>query len=323
MDKLCIIIAGVNEWPRVIYTLRAVYEEFRDRADFELVYVDNFPDALDQWNKERVPDDSYEVIQGSVRHLPGLRTMNYKDHLSHWVCKRKAVESSKADFFLFLDAHVIPGRDVLFNQFEYYRKHHEILNGSLHVPTTYKILDSRALQYRMVNELDKGWISYSFTGYRPGDGKPYPVPCHTTDGSLISRDVYNRFGGWPEIMESWGGGENLFNFTLSILGMNKWMMPGYPLYHDGAPRGYSYNWTGLHIVNRLIAMYMVGGKEFAELYLANQKGNPEANAKTGNYVLRDPEVVAQRKHIETQQKIDIHEWAAKWKDRWLKGDKYD
>jgi hypothetical protein len=130
MSKLAIIITGVNEWPQVIYTLRSVYEEFKDRADFELIYVDNFPSVLDQWNQGRVPDKSYEVIKDAVKLVPGLRVMEYRDHLSHWVCKRKAVESSGADFFLFLDAHVVPGRDCLFNQYEYYRAHHEELNGS-------------------------------------------------------------------------------------------------------------------------------------------------------------------------------------------------
>jgi hypothetical protein len=316
-DKLAIIVAGVNEFPRIIYTLRSVYEEFRDRANFELIYIDNFPDTLDAYNKERVADDSFGIIEGSQRHMNGLKVMAYRDHLSHWVCKRKAVESTDAGFFLFLDAHVIPGRDVLFNQWEYYRAWHEELKGSLHVPTTYKILDSRPLQYKMVNELDKGYIGYSFTGYRPGDGKPYCVPCHTTDGCMMSRKVYDAFGGWPEIMEAWGGGENLFNFVMAILGLNKWMMPGYPLYHDGAPRGYSYNWTGLHIVNRLVAMYMIGGEELAIRYIKNQKGNAERNMEKAIAIMANDEVKAQREHIAAHQITDIEWWAREWKDQWL------
>lgn len=313
MAKLSIIITGVNEWPQVIYTLRSVYEEFRDRADFELVYVDNFPTVSDQWNRNRTPDQSYGVIKGSEKLIPGLRVMEYRDHLSHWVCKRKAVESSTADFFLFLDAHVIPGRDCLFNQFEYYREHHEELNGSLHIPITYKILESHLLQYKMINELEKGWLGYSFTGYRHGNGKPYKVSCHTTCGCMVSRKVYERFGGWPDVMQAWGGGENLFNFSLSVLGMNKWLMPGRPLYHDGAPRGYSYNNDGL-FVNRLVAMYMIGGRSLADLYRINQQGNPETLARLSDAALANSDVVKQREHIEANQITDIGAWARSWVD---------
>ena len=316
MDKLATIIVGMNEWPQVIYTLRAVCEEFRDRSDFELIYVDNFPTVLDEWNKKRSPDQSYNVIKQSENLLPNFRVMEYRDHLSHWVCKKKAIQSSKADFFLFLDAHVLPGRDCLFNQYEYYRKHHKELNGSLHVPITYKILENHLLQYKMNNELNKGWLSYSFTSHRPGDGKPYPVSCHSMCGCIISRKVYEKFGGWPDMMESWGGGENLFNFTLSILGMNKWLIPGRPLYHDGAPRGYSYNSNGL-VKNRLIAMYMIGGDELAHLFLINQKGDPSILKNVYHSILSNPEIIAQRKHIESQQVIDIHSWATQWKDKWL------
>src|SRR5574343_874962 len=216
-EKLAVIIAGMNEFPRVIYTIRSVYEELRGRANFEIIYVDNFPDILDKWNQGRVPDESFEMIKGSVKHFPNLRVLEYRDHLSHWVCKRKAVESTDADFFIFLDAHVIPSRNSIFNQWEFYRKNHEQLNGSLHLPTTYKILEDRWLQYRLVNDLQDGYISYSFTGYRHGNGEPYMVPCHTTDGCMMSRRVYDAFGGWPEIMQAWGGGENLFNFVMSVL----------------------------------------------------------------------------------------------------------
>lgn len=311
-DKLAIIITGVNEWPQVIYTIRSIYEEFRDRANFELIYVDNFPNILDQWNSNREPDQSWKVINESAKNLPNFRVMEYRDHLSHWVCKSKAVESSNANFFLFVDAHVIPGRDCLFNQYEYYRKNHEELNGSIHVPLTYKILEGHLLQYKMINELDKGWIGYTFTTHNQRDGKPYKVPCHSTCGSLISRRVYEQFGGWPELMQAWGGGENLFNYTLSVLGMNKWLLPGKPLYHDGAPRGYSYNNDGL-ILNRTIAMYMVGGYELAELYIKNQEGNKQILNAMLDKIISNNQIVEQRKLIELNQITNINAWANQWK----------
>lgn len=130
---------------------------------------------------------------------------------------------------------------------------------------------------------------------------------------MVSRKVYERFGGWPDVMQAWGGGENLFNFSLSVLGMNKWLMPGRPLYHDGAPRGYSYNNDGL-FVNRLVAMYMIGGRSLADLYRINQQGNPETLARLSDAALANSDVVKQREHIEANQITDIGAWARSWVD---------
>lgn len=316
MAKLSIIIVAFNEWPQIIYTLRSVYEEFRDRADFEIIYVDNFPDKLDEWNKGKVIDQSYEVMKEAVQcqFLKNFKMIEYRDHLSHWAAKTKAVESLKSDFFLFLDAHVVPGRDSLFNQYEYYKQHHEKLNGTLHIPITYKIIENHLLQYRMINELNKGWLGYTFTTYHHFN-KPYKVSCHSTCGCMMSRKVYDKFGGWPSMMEAWGGGENLLNFVLPVIGMNKWLIPGQPLYHDGAPRKYTYNWKGL-LKNRLIAMYMIGGEKLANLYAVNQKGDQKEISEIVKSVILNTEVLAQRKLIESQQVIDIQSWANQWKDNW-------
>lgn len=313
MSKLSIIITGMNEYPQVIYTIRSVYEEFKNRADFEIVYVDNFPTVLDQWNQGKIQDKSLAIIKKSVSILPEIRVLEYKDHLSHWVCKRKAVESSNADFFLFLDAHVVPSRDSLFNQYEYYQQHHEEMNGSLHVPLTYHILENHMLQYKMIDQLNKGFLGYSFTPHRIKDKKPYKVPCHSTCGCMFSRKIYEKFGGWPELMEAYGGGENLFNYTLSIIGMNKWLIPGKPLYHDGSPRSYSYNWKGLFI-NRLTAMYMIGDRKLAELFKDNQTGDKKILETIMENILSNSEVISQRKLIESQQVIDIYSWVKEWKD---------
>jgi hypothetical protein len=114
-------------------------------------------------------------------------------------------------------------------------------------------------------------------------------------------------------MEAYGGGENLFNYTLSIIGMNKWLIPGKPLYHDGAPRSYSYNWKGLFI-NRLTAMYMIGDRKLAELFKDNQTGDKKILETIMENILSNSEVISQRKLIESQQVIDIYSWVKEWKD---------
>ena len=42
MPKLSIIVPYVNEYPQVMFTLRNLGEELLDRADFEIIAVNNF-----------------------------------------------------------------------------------------------------------------------------------------------------------------------------------------------------------------------------------------------------------------------------------------
>jgi hypothetical protein len=62
---------------------------------------------------------------------------------------------------------------------------------------------------------------------------------------------------------------------------------------------------------------MIGGDELAHLFLINQKGDPSILKNIYHSILSNPEIVAQRKHIESQQVIDIHSWVNQWKDKWL------
>jgi hypothetical protein len=310
-EELSIIIPQVNEYPQVIFTVRAVHEELRDRVDHRIYVVDNW--CLEAKDQGREADKSLEYLQGMSQRLPWLEVLTYTDKLSHWVAKRKGVAASTGKFLMFLDAHVLPARDAIYNQFCYYRDHYEELDGPLHLPTTYHILESHILKYKLVNELvESGYIGYSFTGFCGDEhGYPFQVPCHTTDGCMITRELYEAVGGFSESYSQWGGGENALNFTLAILGKKIWVMPRPAvLYHHGEKRGYNYTFDGL-FKNRCIAMYLIGGEELAQRYTETHRGNQRAL----HAIYEDIIVTCrpQRELIQSQQVIDIYSWAEQWR----------
>lgn len=311
MAELSVIMPSVQEWPLPAFTCRAIYEELRDRVDFEFIYVDNWCEqSKAQGHPER--DRTLGYLESMAKGWPWLKTMAYEEKLSHWNAKRVAVEASTGKFIWFVDAHVIISRDALYKQFCYYRDHHEELNGVLHLPVTYHVMEYRRLMYKLVDELDtSGYLGYSFTNYRPpSDGPTFQVPCMTTDGMMITRELYDYIGGLPKSLGIWGGGENFINFTLAVLGKTVNIMVGDSLNHHGDKRGYSYNFDDL-FRNRCTAAYMYGGEELAVKYAANHKGRP-SHLKMLCLEVMD-ECYLQRKMIETRQVIEIREWVKKWK----------
>lgn len=313
-SALSVIIPFVNEWPSIAYTVQAIYEEFRDRGiSFEVILVDNW--CNDMTAQKREPDRSHNHFKDAklLDGLPWLRVLYYKDKLSHWQCKNLGAEHSKGDILFFCDAHCLPSRDCVWKAYEYYRDHHEGLNGSLHLPLTYHIMEHRKLMYRLVAKPEKGVLHYKFCSFDESQIIPFKRPCMSTCGMMITRELFNELGGWPRELGIYGGGENFFNWALAVMGKHVWLMPGHPLRHHGDKRGYNWNYDDYHR-NRLLATYVTLGKIWAERYLENAvKGSPRRKRDMFCGVL--DACIEHRQHIKERAVIDVEDWVEEWESK--------
>lgn len=306
MAELSVIIPFCNEYPQVLFTVQSVAQELRDRVDFEIIAINNFCAEVAAQDKEE--DPGAEALKATMRQNPWLKVVDYREKLSHWQAKNLGVKHSSGRFLWFCDAHCLVSRDSLFKMFAFYRDNWRELNGTLHLPLTYKIMESRRLIYKLVAQLDHGWMHYSFTGYRDSPA-PYAVPCMSTCGMMMARELYDALGGWPAELGIYGGGENFINFSLAVLGKTVNIMPGGPLFHHGAPRQYSWNYTDFKR-NQIIATYLFGGRALAELFTLHCKGNQEVLRGIAEEVF--VKCAEHRQLIKRQQKLDIREWVSKW-----------
>jgi len=306
MAELSIIVPFVLEWPQVVFTIRSIAEELLGRVDFEILAVDNFCETIVKQGKTQ--DKTYDHLVALQRGYPWLKALKYEDKLSHWQAKNLAVSQSTGKFLWFCDAHCAVRRDSLYKMYSYYKEHYEDLNGTLHLPLSYHILEWRKLLYKLVWEPKVGNIHYSFTAYREGD-KPYRMPCMSTCGMMMTRELYDELGGWPTELGIYGGGENFINFTLAVLGKNINIFPGDQLCHHGDKRGY--HWYGDDYArNRCIANYMFGGVDLARTLMDNRRGSRRVLYQIFNNVLDTCE--EQRKMIEAKQVMTIEDWAQQW-----------
>ena len=310
MTELSVIIPVCNEFPQVLFTVQSIAQELRDRVDFEIIIINNYCNEV---KKQGYPEDkSYEALLASERINPWLKVLHYKDKLSHWQAKNMGVKASTGQFLWFSDAHCIISRDALFHMLKFYKYNYEELNGTLHLPLTYKILESHKTLYKLIYQPEIGTVHYTLTGYRYGkEFNIAQVPCMSSCGCMMTRNFYNEIGGWPKELGIYGGGENFLNFTSAILGKTVNIFcgnQGDPLFHHGEKRGYSYNYDD-YTKNRTVATYMFGGKKWAQKYIQHRKGNPEVNRNILNKVLESGR--EQREMIKTKQVMTIEEWVTK------------
>lgn len=196
--------------------------------------------------------------------------------------------------------------------FTYYKENHEELNGSIHLPLTYHILEYHKLIYKLRANLETNEVHYSFTPFRPAE-VPYKVPCMSTCGMMVSRELYDKRGGWPTELGIYGGGENFWNFVSAVMGENIWIMPGPALRHHGDRRGYHWNDYD-YKRNKALATYLFGGRKFMDKFLLNAKVPTRNQTKISDSILMT--CWQQRELIKKQQVISIEDWVKKAQEKW-------
>ena len=306
---LSVVIPYVREWPQIAFTIRAIHEEL-EGIDHEIIAVDNLQPKMEY-------DRGSKMVQGMANQWttagdPWLKYFHKNDKLSHWQCKNFAVKKAQANILWFVDSHCIPGRDSGRSMFRFYEKHWEELDGSVHLPLTYHILEPRQLIYKAVIDTTKGDYAYSFNTYRPNAWEQVQeVPVMSTCGMMIHKNYLEQLGGWPEELGIYSGGEHFINYCQAILGLKKYVWKANPLCHHGDKRGYSWNHYDQRR-NRAIASYLIGGEELLVKWVTN---NARLSSNETARVINNVQATCRehRDHIKSQQMMTIEEWLDKWK----------
>lgn len=336
-NKLSIIMPFCGEYPQNIFTIMSVWNQFRGRLDidWELIAINNWCDRAanqaDYAYKCPKCNETYNIPRGEANSYrppykkqdPGgdrmqsyaamhkwLKYVEYKDKLSHWNAKNAGIANSDGDILFFMDAHCSLIPNTLTAMYDYFVKNKYKLNGTLHMPLAYFLeRTGKALVYKLDVDPDKCYYHYKFTRYgHPGE--VIKVPCMSTCGMMMTRELYNQLGGWPKELGIYGGGENFINFTLAVQGRDVNIYPVSPLHHYAEKRGYNWEYVD-HKRNQIIATYMFGGAERARKFSKHCKLDPKTAEKTVEDVIE--KCADHRAFIEKSQVMTIEDWYEKWR----------
>ena len=309
MNKLSIVMPFANEHPQAAFTIQNIEAELEAASvDYEIMCIDNFCDELAAQGPQ---DPGGAYLEKLCQNNPRRKYLRYQEKLSHWNAKNAGVQASSGDILWFVAAHCLLYPGSLVRMFDCYRRWREYINGTLHMPITYMLDDPNAkLIYKPVIDLDCGIAHYSFTKLNMPDHPEIPmnVPCMSTCGMMMSREIYDLMGGWPTELGIYGGGENFLNYALACLDKTVNIYPQAQLFHYAAPRGYHWNFYDFHR-NRCIASFMYGGKEMASTYMANvEKGSRSVLDSILTEVCRNKTCQSHRNLIAQRAVTTIEAW---------------
>lgn len=334
IDKLSIIIPFVNEYPQILFTLQSVITEAKTLPiDFEIMVIDNYctevgnqilhdeetqicPFCFEKLEAYRVQDKGSKAVFDYSQIIPELQYLKFDRKLSHWNAKNTGVSNSTGNLLLFLDAHVYLTPGSLKLMYAHIKREDKILVAR-YFPLTYLLDFRHQLKYKIDTDPKRSFYGYQFTGY---DGKSIEeVPCMSTCGMIIYREVYDMVGGWPTELGIYGGGENFMNYTLAVMGIKKYVYPVGPICHYAEKRGYYFNYDDF-IRNRAIASYMVSGahKDTACWnYLNNCQGDKAILRRICDSIVTNENIRSHHHRIADNQEYTIDEWLAEMKERKL------
>jgi glycosyltransferase involved in cell wall biosynthesis len=317
-QKVSVIVPYVREWPQIAFTLRSIHEALVN-VDHEVLAIDNLQSTMkeDRGSKNVASMAKEWTKTGNS----WLRYFHYTDKLSHWHCKNFGMLEAKGDIYWFIDSHCIMPHSAE-EAVKYYQQYYKELNGSLHMPLTYHILEPRQLMYKAVVEVPKSDYHYTFHTLSQKKYEKHrciEVPAMSTCGMIIHKSFMDEIGAWPDELGIYGGGENFMNYVMAVLGQRKHVWIGDSLCHHGDKRGYAWN-SSDYQRNRGIATYMFGGRRNLHTWM---KEKSKLVISAAGRMERDilSKCKKHRAWIKAGQIWEIEEWVDRWKGHeLLKGD---
>lgn len=317
---ISIICPFVKEWPQIVWTIQNLREQLvSGNLHGEIILVNNYCSEVEQQAGE--DDKAAKYIEGLIEGGHNeLVLLEYKEKLSHWNAKQFAVEHAKADTLLFVDAHVyFPHKRIKKAFREFHLQTNTVRDGgSLHFPLAYmNDHEKNSLLYRLRFSPDLGMAHYVFHKKDTrGEKKLFTVPCASSCGMMIDKSLFlEKLGGFPKALGIYGGGENFVNFTLAVLGYQKFISPGPPLFHYGEKRGYRWNHLDW-LKNRLIAAYLSGGESWAHRCIEGmiqwQKIGSRGARIMLEEVLYNPDLEKHRALIRENARVTLEDWSRSW-----------
>lgn len=200
MRDLSIIITACNEGVALPLTMAACIEEVDGNCDWEMLIVDNLSN-LNTDHIRAVADCREKPPDMADR----IRYLRYEARQSHWAAKNYGIELAMGRNLYFIDAHAIPGRGSIGYQMA-------CVNGYCAMPAALAAVHAAI---RWIG--DNGWRPKDWTMDpktwktafvdSPPRERPEAVAMAGICGMLCRRELFTKYGYFPDTLGVYGGGE--------------------------------------------------------------------------------------------------------------------
>ena len=273
--KLSCIIPARNEFPNIVHTCHSIWNCWKadgfDPKQLEIIIVDNCSD--DDVYPKRGTAGTTSYLEGRGAYWNGaLRVM--RDPLAgNHSARNKGAEIARGEYVFFSDAHMsyLPGffKEMLRTCYESGGLVHGCIAWMGAYPPTLN-----GIGYAYTIKLGEEWKGTWNNYYLTDDWWYIPAQGHCS--VMAKKDQFFKFGGYPKVHRTYGGGEFYLDMKWWMLGSTVAINPNAIGFHLASGRGYSYNHDD-YLENVLGVTYALGCDDWRERTYINwlRKGRRE------------------------------------------------
>jgi glycosyltransferase involved in cell wall biosynthesis len=305
MITLSIVIPARSEFPSIVFTVYSIIHcleaEGFTYKDFEIIIVDNA--SADDVYPQRGTAGTTSYLEGrGIYYNAVLRVLRDPIAGNH-SARNKGAEIARGKYLFFSDAHMSYQPGFFKEMMRTVDESDGLFHGTIAWLGAYPP-DPRGLGYSYTIKLGEEWKG-TWNNYKLADDWWYiPSQGHCSVG--VKRDQFFRFGGYPKVHRTYGGGEFYMDMKWWMFGSSVVVNPKCVGYHLSSARGYSYNHTD-YIENVLGCTYALGCDDWRERTYINairSKNKKDVDAAMARNLV---EYAPDREFVEKNRKFTFNE----------------
>ncbi len=240
MIKLSVIIPARNEFPNVVHTFHSIMNCWEadgfDPKEIEVIIVNNCSD--DRKHPQRGTGGTTDYLMSRGGYYNRTIRVLYDPIPGNHSTRNKGAKIARGEYLFFSDAHMSYKPGFFKSILKTVDESGGLVHGGLQFMGAYPATDS-GMGYGYTIKLGEE-IKGTWNNYKVADSWFY-IPAQGHWGVAVKKEQFLRFGGYPEIHRTYGGGEFYLNLKWWMFGSTVVCDPNAVGYHLASGRGYSYN----------------------------------------------------------------------------------
>jgi glycosyltransferase involved in cell wall biosynthesis len=297
--KLSIVIPARSEFPQIVFTIYSIIHcletEGFTHKDFEIIVVDNA--STDDVYPQRGTAGTTSYLEARGIYFNGVLRILRDPIAGNHSARNKGAQIARGEYLFFSDAHMSYRPGFFTEMIRTIDESGGLFHGTIGWLGAYPPVD-RGLGYSYTIKLGEEWKG-TWNNYKLADDWWYiPSQGHCSVG--VRRDQFIKFGGYPKVHRTYGGGEFYMDMKWWMMGSSVAVNPKCIGYHLSSARGYSYNHTD-YVENVLGCTYAIGADDWRErTYInairhKNKKIMDDVMARNEVEYAKDREFIAKRR----------------------------
>lgn len=302
---LSVIIPARNEFPNVVHTFHSVVNCLEadgfSHKDFEVIIVNNCSNDTRYPQRATGGTTDYLISRGAFYNR--ILRIIYDPIAGNHSARNKGAEIARGEYLFFSDAHMSYAPKFFSYMLKACQESKGLVHGAVAWAGAYPP-SSEILGYGYSLKLGEE-IKGTWNNYRIADSWFY-VPAQGHWGVMVNREQFLKFGGYPNIHRTYGGGEFYLDIKWWLFGSCVITEPRAIAYHLATSRGYVYNHND-YIHNIFNIGFSLGMYDWTERCYINYLRSGKKEVIDKMYNEANNETADDQKFIAQNRKLTFNE----------------